>query len=527
MYKLDSVHLHLTDDQYFAFPSKAFPKLPTVRNAISWDEFAELEQYASTRGVAIIPELEVPGHSSLLTRTYPKVFGEDSHDVATKPSSIEAIKTLLDEMMQLFPSSPYVHVGGDEASGVSEESQRALVNTLHAYLKAQGKKTVVWEGPRLGAGSNKIHEDVIHINWRTINFPADKMIAAGYPVVNAAWDPLYVVDHYPRNNFTMASPQHIYEKLDLFRFGHFNPGISTFAEPIQVPKTDQVIGFCMPWWEGREANYIPLVFPRAIPMAEIAWNPSAQPRDYQAFARRTAISEDTRRRAFYPVSIDASALFLENEGVFHNETTVRLSKRVDGELRYTLDGKAPTVESPKYNNPIELSESCIVRAAVFVGSQQIGHGSRKTLVHVVPVANLALGKPVVSSATAGPLHSVARLTDGGTGLLDYYLGYPAEPDPISLTVDLQKLQPVNQVVVHSFGTETAYESYTVHISADGKTFTQVADRTKPSQDNNRVGRHDFASRNIRYVRIETHGCKRFVFDSFSKITEIQVFAPAE
>lgn len=78
------------------------------------------------------------------------MFGESPTDLATLPSAREGIKHLLDEAMELFPSSPYVHNGGDEAYGVPEEHQRDLINDLNAYLKEHGKTTLVWEGPRLG-----------------------------------------------------------------------------------------------------------------------------------------------------------------------------------------------------------------------------------------------------------------------------------------------------------------------------------------------------------------------------------------
>lgn len=521
-YKVDSLHLHLTDDQYIAFPSRAFPKLASEQGKITWEEFESLEHYAHSRGVTLIPELEVPGHSGLLRRHYPEVFGNSSTDVAKLTSSREAIKVLLDEMMELFPSSPYIHIGGDEAFGVPEELQRDLINELHVYLKRRGKKTLVWEGPRLGEGDNKVNEEVIHINWRTVNFPADQMLKAGYPVVNAAWDPLYLVDHYPRNNFTMASPEHIYRTLDIRRFSHFNPGIQTFANPIQTETAEGIIGFCMPWWEGREVNYLPMIVPRVIPMAAVAWN-TQQENDYENFAERTETCEATRESCFYPVTIAASPLVLESDGVFHNQTTVELKSRIEGELHYTTDGQPPTADSPTYVEPFELDKSATVRAAVFVDGRPQGHGSRRTLVHVAPVENLALGKPVTSSATSGPPFSIARLTDGGTGELDYYLGYPTEPEPISITVDLQATTAFNRVVINSFAGSGACELYDVYVSKDGEAFTQVASRQSRSEEVSSETVHDIPATEARYVRIVTRGCKGYVFDSFSKLTEIQVF----
>ncbi|MGB0953426.1 MAG: family 20 glycosylhydrolase, partial [Planctomycetota bacterium] len=256
-YKVDSLHLHLTDDQRFAFPSEAFPKLTSAE---TWtiEQFHALEAYAVARGVTLIPELESPGHGTLLRKHYPEVFGTNPTELASLPSAREGLKTLLKEMMDVFQSTPYLHIGGDEAYGVPHHLQHDLANDLHAFLKQHGRTAMVWEGPPLGEGSQKIDTDVIHFNWRTIDFPADAMLAAGYPVIQASWDPLYVVDHYPRNNFTMAAPAHIYRTLSRGRFGHFNPHIPTFTDPIMLDSADpQILGYCMPWWEGRETYFLP------------------------------------------------------------------------------------------------------------------------------------------------------------------------------------------------------------------------------------------------------------------------------
>ena len=257
--KVASLHLHLTDDQRFAFPSRAFPRLASTDGAISWEEWVALERYAVVRGVTLIPELEAPGHGTLLRRHYPEVFGTTPTELASLPSARAGLKVLLDEMMEVFASTPYVHVGGDEAYGVPADLQRSLVNDLQGHLAENGRTAVVWEGPPLGEGKDKVSTEVLHMNWRTIDFPADAMLEAGYPVINAAWDPLYVVGHYPRNNFTMAAPGHIYRTLDRFRFRHFNPDIPTFSDPVKVAPTDRVLGYCMPWWEGREQHFLPLV----------------------------------------------------------------------------------------------------------------------------------------------------------------------------------------------------------------------------------------------------------------------------
>jgi hexosaminidase len=521
-YKMDSLHLHLTDDQRFAFPSKAFPKLATEQGLITWEQFAALETYANMKGITLIPELDVPGHSTILRREYPKVFGESTTDLATNQASRDAVKTLLDEMIELFPSSPFIHIGGDEAYGVDENIQREFINEMHAHLKSKGKQTVVWEGPSRGEGELAVNQDVIHINWRTINFPADQMLKAGHSVVNAAWDPLYVVDHYPRNNFTMASPEHIYQRLDLARFAHFNPEIPTFKNPIVVKPNDQLIGFCMPWWEGREINFFPLVTPRVIPLADVAWNGKHE-RDFDDFASRTVATEAVRVASFFPVSISAKQLALETESVFHEATQVELVSKVEGRIRYTTDGSTPTASSPIFESGLKIQETTVIRAAVFVDGNQVGHGSRRTFVGVQPVKNLALGMQVTSSATSGPLHSPARITDGDTNPLAYYLGYPAEPDPIEITIDLKAATSINRIVTHTAFNGNSFESYTIAISADGENFVQVADRREKPEELAATATHEFATTKARYIRIKTNGRKNMVFDAFSKFTEIQAF----
>lgn len=523
-YKVDSVQLHLTDDQRFAFPSTAFPEL--WDGLITAEQFKELDAYAKVRGVTIIPELEVPGHSSKLRRHYPEVFGKNESDLAGSDTALEGIKTLLDEIMVVFPSATYIHVGGDEAFNVPEELQRDLINKLHAYLKSKGKQTIVWEGPSAGKGDNKVNTEVIHINWRTINYPADQMLQDGYRVVNAAWDPLYIVDHYPRTNFTMTSPQHIYETLSVTQFRHVNPGISTFAKPIEVKPTDRLIGFCMPWWEGRERNYFSQNVPRIIPFAEVAWNPEIN-RDYTRFASRVEKTEAARQRAFYPVLISAANLVVPNDGVFHNQTEVSLDLWNENtrEIRYTLDGSEPTATSTLYESPFELAETATVRAAAFEGDRQVGHGSRRNFTAVTPTKNLALGKPVSSSVSDAPPFSAQRLTDGGTDNLDFYLGYPAVPKPISVTIDLESVQQVNRIDVFAYTQSGSYERYTVEVSSDGENFEEVASRLEKPEKPTSSLQHEFETRDVRYVRINSHGNKGYVFDSFSKLIEVQVHSP--
>src|SRR6185436_7462241 len=134
-YKARYLQLHLTDDQGWTFPSTKYPQLGTKNygahggvapRRYKLDELKELVAYADTRGVTIVPEFEVPGHSGAAVRALPEIF--DAIDPQSKqPIGIgcmnmsneaiyPALDTIIGEMCQVFASSPYFHIGSDEVT---------------------------------------------------------------------------------------------------------------------------------------------------------------------------------------------------------------------------------------------------------------------------------------------------------------------------------------------------------------------------------------------------------------------------
>eukprot|EP00658_Telonema_sp_P-2_P026064 TRINITY_DN20511_c0_g1_i1.p1 TRINITY_DN20511_c0_g1~~TRINITY_DN20511_c0_g1_i1.p1 ORF type:complete len:296 (+),score=106.87 TRINITY_DN20511_c0_g1_i1:46-888(+) len=118
VYKLNHLHIHLTDDGAFTFPSTAFPELAAAspfRYTIA--ELAELQAFAAVRGVEIVGEMDVPGHGSGLTAALPGVFGFPSNpklDVVNfvDPKVVAALQTILAEIQQVLPSK-YMMIGAD------------------------------------------------------------------------------------------------------------------------------------------------------------------------------------------------------------------------------------------------------------------------------------------------------------------------------------------------------------------------------------------------------------------------------
>ena len=127
LYKLNYLQLHLSDDQAFTFPSTAFPKISAQNQhggpAYTLAQLKDLVRFADDHGVTVVPEMDIPGHSGMLNRTMPDLFKikgtkpYEHHATINfvNPAVLQAVDKLIGEMCDVFHSSPYFHMGGDEA----------------------------------------------------------------------------------------------------------------------------------------------------------------------------------------------------------------------------------------------------------------------------------------------------------------------------------------------------------------------------------------------------------------------------
>lgn len=288
-YKIRYIQLHFTDYQSYTLPSKHFPKLATQDRHYSFDQLKELELYSKQRGVTIIPELEVPGHASQFVKKYPEIFA--IQDTITNPWIINmgkeevysAIDTLIGELVPIFNSSPYFHIGGDEAIFTSVEKDPDVLSFIDAHnlekdvhelyryflvklneiVKSHGKQMCVWEGfgPN---GKVVIPKDIIVYEFETNRYLPNELIDDGYTVVNTSWKPLYVV------NQKKWEPETIYN-WNIYRWENWWEKAPSIV-PIQIDKSDLVIGAQMCSWEQEEKTEIPSLRKRLPFFVERIWN---------------------------------------------------------------------------------------------------------------------------------------------------------------------------------------------------------------------------------------------------------------
>ena len=138
-FKVNVFHWHLTDNQGFRFESTAYPQLNQASNMTRFAgsyytqaQCTELEAYAAERGVIVIPEIDMPGHSTAFTNAMGFTMSSDEGKAA--------LKVLLNELAAAFPLAPYIHMGADEAGTTA-----AFVNEMSQYIKETlGRECIVW-----------------------------------------------------------------------------------------------------------------------------------------------------------------------------------------------------------------------------------------------------------------------------------------------------------------------------------------------------------------------------------------------
>ncbi|MBX9602584.1 MAG: beta-N-acetylhexosaminidase [Bryobacteraceae bacterium] len=302
--KLNVLHLHLTDDQGFRVESRLHPELTAKGSGgrfYSQEQVRRLTRYAAAHGIRIVPEFDLPGHTTALLAARPDLAsgpppaapesGFGIFDAALDPSNekvYEFLDSFLGEMAGLFPD-PYVHVGGDEVTGKhwdanpriaafrrgkrlasNHELQHYFMARVRRILQRHGRKMIGWDevvGPAIA-------KDVAIQAWRGAN----AILAAahaGHPVIVSSgfyldWN--LPAGHAYRNRMdgAAADPQDRMERL-------FAPRIPVRRKTLTGEERKQILGgeACL-WSEMITARNLHFrLWPRLGAVAERLWSPAA------------------------------------------------------------------------------------------------------------------------------------------------------------------------------------------------------------------------------------------------------------
>ena len=193
-WRMNVLHWHIIDNQGFRVQSRVLSRM-TAKGTITDgkytpEEIADIVACADEAGVSIVPEFDMPGHSAMFLKTYPEYACDPSHPgneiCIGNPLAMSRLKDFLKEMMELFPHSKYIHLGGDETNTSHwencprcQEAMRAggyeslrqlehdFMTQMTDFVIEQGRKPIVWAVPD---GTYFRPEVMMHV-WQDMRDP--------------------------------------------------------------------------------------------------------------------------------------------------------------------------------------------------------------------------------------------------------------------------------------------------------------------------------------------------------------------
>ena len=183
-FKVNVFHWHLTEKLAWRFEVKKYPALTESKNMVRYPgqyytqaQCTELETYAAERGVTVVPEIDMPGHSTVFTTA----MGFDMQSTQGRA----ALKNILDEVATTFPRAPYIHIGGDEVA-----LQNGFLEEMASYVRTTLKRKVVVWNPLQNKSVTSSMADMTQM-WST----AGKKIA-GMPNIDCRYNYINHFDVY-------------------------------------------------------------------------------------------------------------------------------------------------------------------------------------------------------------------------------------------------------------------------------------------------------------------------------------------
>lgn len=413
-YKLNLLHLHLSDDHAWRFESKIFPRLnPPGEPCYSQADLRELVAFARRHGVEIIPEFDFPGHAQAAVKAYPELDCEgrtrpmdEAIFCSGKPFTWEFMDKLVAEAAEIFPS-PYFHLGADEpfavkrwescphcrarmrAKGVSTlpALYHTVVNDLDALARRHGKRAIVWNDAIHPGIAPLPPKDLLIDAW-TGQPDVQALAEAGYTLINSSNRPLYLSSYGQRQGFPLTAVWQWTPRVFGLREARSSDADLKSAP---LPESAQVVGGQACIWATDQRIAEQRLYPRLLAVAETLWAGEHRGSFPDFTARWQAGQQDRLRRLGVPDDEALPSETLFGASAADSGATIRM---VDGVLR------APASASPAFLTTTRATRDFIL---TFERRAEINSGNTGFLVRCAPtIANeRPAGFPVPSAPPEG------------------------------------------------------------------------------------------------------------------------------
>lgn len=519
MYKINTFHWHLTDDQGWRIEIKKYPKLIEIASKrkesmigpyvdqefdgvphsgfYTQEEIKEVIEYAKNLHITIVPEIEMPGHAVAALTAYPELsctggpfdvetkWGVFDDIFCPKDETFAFLEDVLTEVMDLFPSE-YIHIGGDEApktrwkdcahcqalikkEGLKDEHelQSYFIKRIEKFVNSKGRKIIGW---------NEILEGGLAPNAAVMSWTGDEggIEAAkqgNYAVMTPAGY-LYF-DHYQGN------PQ-----IEPLAFGGNNPLDKVYSyNPIPKELNEEQGKYILGVQANIWAEYIThfkqveyMLFPRLMALAEIGWGTSNSS-DYAGFEKRVIQHFDhlDAKGINYAKSIYnlRGNILQDVKGISYELKTSRNKENI----RYTTNEEIPTWNSSPYIHPIPVTKSMTIKSAYFENGELKSAVSSQTFTLTKSTGKSIKLKdqPAENYASNGPSTLVDGIVGNPKVLGTTWLGFSGKN--VEAEIDLGEITSFEKIGFNSLDNKGSWihlaKSARVFISNDGIKFEEL------------------------------------------------------
>ena len=402
LYKLNRLHLHLSDDQGWRVEIKRYPRLtemgawrlPDKHDSLciaravalrdskfllpqermcgeryggyyTQEQVRELVDYAAQRGIEIVPEIDLPGHSLAALGAYPALscdggggaWGENFSTPLClgNDATIEFCRNVLQEIFALFPSG-YIHVGGDEVERTvwehcatcrarietegltgSEELQAWFTRELERFCRSYGKTLIGWDE----VVDDGLTPESMVMWWRSWSLGSlTDALQQGQRVILTPSEYYYLNGEQDRNSLAKVYNWES-EVGSLLEREKLIVGIQGNLWTEEVPSVEVA---------GER------LFPRLLAVAETGWcHPEAK--DFASFESRLPLHLRMLERSGWNYRM-ADIGGICDRNVFSGRKRVELKVPDGAALYYTLDGTLPDTASVRYTSPLVIDSDC-------------------------------------------------------------------------------------------------------------------------------------------------------------------------